>query len=102
MGFSGKLTDKVKIKRGGLSRITTIHNYSMCPNKRDRGKAVSIFFKKLILCALDMNFLLLFSPMVEINLLCPVHRVYPGNFVTTAEKRPLWGLSRPYYVCLVY
>ena len=66
------------------------------------GRLSRFFLKKLFLCALDMNFQLLFSPMVEINLLCPVHKVYPGNVVTKAEKRPLWGLSRPYYVCLVY
>ena len=69
-------------------------SYSMCLNKWDRGK--------LFLCALNMNFQLLFSQMVEINLLCPEPKVYPWNVITKAEKRQLWTLSRSYYVCLVY
>ena len=34
-----------------------------------------------------MNFESIFSPMIEINLLCPVQKVYPGNIVTKSEKR---------------
>ena len=58
------------------------HNYSMCLNKRDRGKTVSIFFIKLISSPLNMNFKLIFSGVVETILLCPImQKVFPGNIL---------------------
>ena len=64
--------------------------YSMRLNKRDVWQVFPKFLERLFVCAMNLNFKLIFSPLVKIGLLYPTQKVFPVIVITYGEKRPLW------------